>query len=120
MSRIAPYVIPSLLMASGEPIKRTRFMKLMFLIGQETSIGRRFAYYDFLPYKYGPYSFSLDKDLAVLESEQLVVREKRDRSELLFVTSNKVLLNSLVHQRLNAEAQLTVSDLVRKYRPLSD
>lgn len=43
-------------------ISRTNLQKLIFLNAQYTET----SYYDFIPYKFGPYSFQLDKDVDVL------------------------------------------------------
>jgi uncharacterized protein (DUF488 family) len=47
-------------------ISRTKLVKLAFLLGQEGSLDSRRPFYDFLPYKYGPYSFTLDRELSEL------------------------------------------------------
>ncbi len=44
-------------------IKRTRLMKLAFLLQQEGLLDPGKPFYDFLPYKFGPYSFTLDREL---------------------------------------------------------
>jgi len=47
-------------------------MKLLFLVRQEGALGHHRAFYDFLPYKYGPYSFTVDRDLRSLMDDGLV------------------------------------------------
>jgi hypothetical protein len=47
-------------------ISKLRLVKLMFLISKRTSI------YDFIPYKYGPFSFRLYYDLSRLEKKGYV------------------------------------------------
>lgn len=42
---------------------RTEFFKMVFLLRQETILESEHSFYDFLPYHYGPYSFSLEKEL---------------------------------------------------------
>jgi len=39
---------------------------LLFLIRQRTNITKQCKFYDFMPYKYGPYSFSVERDLRKL------------------------------------------------------
>ncbi len=42
--------------------------KLLFLLRQETGVAKRVAgFYDFVPYRFGPYSFALHNDLAALK-----------------------------------------------------
>lgn len=50
----------------GEPT-RTRLIKLLFLARKETSCLDVSWFYDFVPYRYGPFSFTLYKDLGDLE-----------------------------------------------------
>ena len=37
----------------------------MFLLRMETELKQLSSFYDFVPYKYGPYSFALYRDLTV-------------------------------------------------------
>ena len=48
---------------SNTPISRIRYMKLLFLVGEETRIRQVGSYYDFLPYRFGPYSFAAEREL---------------------------------------------------------
>jgi uncharacterized protein (DUF488 family) len=49
-------------------ISRIILVKLAFLVGQESTIKNNFPFYDFVPYKFGPFSFSLYKELTALEN----------------------------------------------------
>jgi uncharacterized protein (DUF488 family) len=44
----------------------------MFLLSQETFLGRDETFYEFLPYKFGPYSFALNRELDALTSQGYV------------------------------------------------
>ena len=48
------------------PIPTTKFQKYVFLLRQETFLGRDSTFYDFLPYKYGPYSFAAQREIEAL------------------------------------------------------
>ena len=48
------------------PIPATKFQKYVFLLRQETFLGRDSTFYDFLPYKYGPYSFAAQREIEAL------------------------------------------------------
>lgn len=76
MNRIAPRVILGILLESGQPITRIRLMKLLFIIRQETDIRKIGSFYDFIPYRYGPYSFLADRDLRGLMRIGFVIGEK--------------------------------------------
>jgi uncharacterized protein (DUF488 family) len=59
-----------LLHYNNSSISKLRLVKLMFLISKRTSN------YDFIPYKYGPFSFTLYHDLLKLEKEGIISIEK--------------------------------------------
>jgi uncharacterized protein YwgA len=41
----------------------TELMKWLFLIKKETFLSSDSSFYEFIPYKYGPYSFTVDRDI---------------------------------------------------------
>ena len=57
-----------LLQASRRPGK-LELVKWLFLARHESDVANRVAFYDFLPYQYGPFSFTVYKDLAALRDE---------------------------------------------------
>lgn len=44
----------------------TQLQKFLFLLRQETFLGSDSAFYDFLPYKFGPYSFAANREVEAL------------------------------------------------------
>jgi hypothetical protein len=54
---------------STVPPTKLELVKWLFLAGQETDISSRVAFYSFLPYRYGPFSFILYKDLDSLRRD---------------------------------------------------
>jgi len=58
--------ILSLLNCVRKPLSATVFVKLMFLLREETDLQKEEAFYDFLPYHYGPFSFALYRELGDL------------------------------------------------------
>lgn len=52
-----------------QPINPTALVKLVFLLRHETSIAARHPFYDFVPYRYGPFSFSLYRELVGLRRD---------------------------------------------------
>jgi uncharacterized protein YwgA len=48
------------------PIPATKLQKYVFLLSHETFLGRDATFYDFLPYKYGPYSFAAQREVEAL------------------------------------------------------
>lgn len=55
-----------LLSAAGEQVSATQLQKYIFLLREETSLGRDSTFYEFLPYKYGPYSFAAQREIDTL------------------------------------------------------
>lgn len=62
----------ALLHEAGDSVPATQLFKLMFLLSQETFLGRDETFYEFLPYKFGPYSFALNRELDALTSQGYV------------------------------------------------
>lgn len=48
------------------PVPATKLQKYVFLLRHETFIKQDSAFYDFLPYKYGPYSFAAQREVEAL------------------------------------------------------
>ncbi len=55
-----------LLSAAGEKVSATQLQKYIFLLREETFLGRDPAFYEFLPYKYGAYSFAAQREIDAL------------------------------------------------------
>lgn len=60
---------------------KTRFVKMMFLLHKERGLEDAYALYDFLPYKYGPFSFTLYRDIARLSSNGWIIGDRLQLSE---------------------------------------
>lgn len=56
----------SLLAVAGRPVNATQIQKYLFLLKQETFLTSDSAFYDFLPYRFGPYSFSAHRETEAL------------------------------------------------------
>lgn len=62
-------IVLGLLLNHARPLSPTAFVKLMFLLGRETRVGRSCPYYEFVPYKFGPFSFTLYRELGALRRD---------------------------------------------------
>jgi uncharacterized protein YwgA len=58
--------ILKLLSTADCSVPATKLQKFIFLLRQETFLGRDAACYDFLPYKFGPYSFAAQRELEAM------------------------------------------------------
>ena len=61
-----------LLTAADEAVSATQFHKFVFLLREETFLGRDTSFYEFLPYKFGPYSFSAQREIESLTAQGYV------------------------------------------------
>ncbi len=65
-------IVLRLLHGCGGRTSRLHLTKWLFLLGSETSSHGGSAFYQFVPYKYGPYSFSLFREVDQLVRDGLV------------------------------------------------
>ncbi len=77
--------ILGLLTQLQQPLNLTPFVKLAFLLRFETLVTQKAALYDFVPYRFGPFSFTLYRELGVLRRNGYIAADK-DRVELLSAT----------------------------------
>jgi len=66
-------IVLSILDEAGRPLERTLLVKLAFLLRFETSVREEATFYDFVPYKYGPFSFALYRELRLMEQRGYVI-----------------------------------------------
>jgi uncharacterized protein (DUF488 family) len=58
---------------AGRPVGRVELMKWCFLLRHESETEGGSSFYDFVPYKYGPFSFALYQELEKLQSMSYVL-----------------------------------------------
>ena len=68
-------IILALLESAATPLSRTMFVKLSFLLREETEIGTDATFYDFVPYQFGPFSFALYREIEALERQSYLVQD---------------------------------------------
>ncbi len=71
-----------LLRTAARPVSRFELTKWSFLLRHETASKGGPAFYDFLPYHYGPFSFSLFQELDKLEAMSFVRFDGNDKDVL--------------------------------------
>ncbi len=69
-------IILALLDSTAKPLSQTIFVKLAFLLSQETEVRSDATFYGFVPYRYGPFSFALYRELEALVRESYVVKDE--------------------------------------------
>jgi uncharacterized protein (DUF488 family) len=65
-------VVLGLLENLGPSVEKLRLVKLVFLSSKETSIPENVPFYEFVPYRYGPFSFTLYHEIAGLAESGMV------------------------------------------------
>ncbi len=105
----------SLLEQSGKPLSRTVFVKLMFLLRQETVLNNSARFYDFVPYNFGPFSFALYRDLERLEQNGYVSKGEN------FVELCTSTLDQTQKQtcELAPAIKIAVNEIYRRYGRMS-
>lgn len=68
----------SFLWRAGGVASRIRVTKWLFLLRHETTSRGGEAFYDFLPYRFGPYSFTLGQEMASLAREGLLAESSNE------------------------------------------
>jgi Protein of unknown function, DUF488 len=104
----------ALLQEAGQTLSTTHLFKLVFLLAEETSLGRDAAFYEFLPHKYGPYSFALNRELEALVS-QGYVEEQHSGSTTKFIITP---LGTREQRFVESETTTAVRFIYRKYGKL--
>ena len=65
-------IILQMAISAGRPVSRLELVKWAFLLRHEFQLGDEAAFYDFLPYQYGPFSFTLYHETAALVRDGLL------------------------------------------------
>ena len=68
-------IILALLDSAAKPLSQTTFVKLVFLLKEETEVRDDATFYGFVPYHYGPFSFALYRELEALVRDSYVVKD---------------------------------------------
>jgi len=110
-----------MLQEAGRPISPIVLTKLFFLMRQEAEVSKQIAgFYDFVPYKFGPYSFALHNDLAGLKRNGYVENSGDDWRLGQFVDRGRDWIGELdesvseaIRSVYSSMGQLTTDDLLR-------
>jgi len=92
-----------LLDINNSEISKLRLVKLMFLISEQIHL------YDFIPYKYGPFSFQLYHDLSRLE-----------KCHLISIKNNSVFLVGRNQTQLDTKTKKIIRAYSRKFADFDD
>lgn len=101
----------SLLTQARRPLSPTVFVKLVFLLRQETELGRDRSFYDFVPYNFGPFSFMLYWDLGSLRQNGYVTTEE----ERIALCGRTLELAEKQAEKLPVSVHSAVADVLSRY-----
>lgn len=104
-------VILALLDRAGVPIQNTTFVKLAFLLREETAVGRDRSFYGFVPYQQGLFSFGMYRELETLERDGYLERGKQS----IGLASRTKKLSRQQIERLTRTQTDAVASVVREY-----
>lgn len=101
----------SLLLQANRPLLPKVFVTLVFLLAQETELGKGRSFYDFLPYNFGPFSFTLYWDLKRFRQHGYVLPQ--DERIALCGRARNVAVKAT--QDLPMSTQTAVADVLGRY-----
>jgi uncharacterized protein (DUF488 family) len=111
----------SLLARADRPLTPTVFVKLVFLLRHETGLQKDRSFYDFVPYNFGPFSFTLYRELGSLRQNGYVTPAE-DQIALCAAARNLAkeqaehlpsFIRAAVADVLNRYGRMNQNDLIR-------
>ena len=106
-------ILLSFINRTGAPPTRTHLMKWLFLLRHEVPTAIATSFYEFVPYRYGPFSFQAYNELAALESSGMLAPGK-----LRIPDESKKKAKDEI-RRLPARTEEGIDVVLRKYGNLS-
>ena len=103
-SVVIPYLVYQASKIKGRPVYMTELMKYLFLLQKEYNINLA---YNFEPYKYGPFTPQLYKDLEELK-DRIEVKEVKDNVDKSLITSKEL-------PQVNQDIANAVNDLINRF-----
>jgi hypothetical protein len=112
-----------LLSTADEKVSATQLQKYIFLLREETFLGRGSAFYEFLPYRYGAYSFAAQREIDALvaygyiessaTSLEITTLGKKQSTEVDSETARAVL--AIVSRYGKAPLRTLLKDVYARY-----
>lgn len=96
---------------AGGSLNKTAFVKLIFLLRMETELAQHPSFYDFVPYKYGPHSFALYRDLFRLGSYGYI----DDGADYIALNDKLLVETRQQTEGLTTKLQMAVANIVERY-----
>lgn len=113
--KIVLSVVNSFASSFGRPIDRTRLVKFVFLSRQETALRDERTFYDFVPYRFGPFSFALYRETETLVRDGYL-EEQGDR---LAFRSDMASEAREKAEEISSDVRDSVHEIVSRYGRVS-
>ena len=104
-------IILALLSQTRKPLNPTVFVKLAFLLRHETELANEPTFYDFVPYRFGPFSFALYRELDNLRRDGYI---KPDDDNIALCENNADIVAEKVKE-LNTSVLQSIDSVVNRY-----
>jgi len=101
-------VILDVLKEAGQPLGPIRFVKVLFLLRNEPSFCDDRTFYEFVPYRYGPFSFALYRELNALRRDGYV----SDSSDTISLASRTRAVASQKASELSPSERRAIAKVV--------
>lgn len=104
-------IVLSFIRNANKPVSRFQLMKWLFLFSQQLNLTQNNHFYKFVPYKYGPFSFTLNHEL-----EKLI-----NTSYISVNTRSWISLSGEVEvPAIDSELELEINMFLKKYTTLTN
>jgi len=116
----AQLVLLSVLKEAPRPPSKLELVKWVFLASQETKLGSLPGVYEFVPYKYGPFSFSLSSDLhklrglGLVSGKRLMLTESGQQELAQAMACIPGAIHAALMFVIKKHSRLSVDDLLRQ------
>lgn len=113
--------ILEMLRLAGRPVTKLELVKWAFVISRETPTRGGDSFYEFLPYHFGPYSFSMQRDLeAMVEAGAVTATEKAwihgpDANETTLPPSIRSDVRRIVERFRDRSADEVIDEVYQRY-----
>lgn len=109
-------ILLNILNQSGGKLSRVKLVKIAFLLSNNEKIRDGIPFYDFVPYKFGPFSFAMYRELAALERDGYI--QTTDKS--IAVCDRLATEVTKLIQDLPSRIQYEIYNVVREFARMSN
>ncbi len=101
-------VLLKILSEKQTKVSKIQLLKLLFLLRQETDLSKMNGFYDFVPSEYGPFSFTVYRDIAEIKRLGLI-----DQDDKYIWCESKIMRKE--YTQLPKSTLESISDTMNKF-----